>query len=92
MGHKTKVHEYFDLMAREVLAFIKESEFGYSEGWVPATIIKDQLGLKMPSYPQSNEMDNKTGWLFSIVARYLEDQNLVDFNKNGSRSYYRSKR
>ena len=92
MGHKTKVHEHFDLMAKEVLAFIKESESGYNERWVPAAFIKDQLGLKMSSYPQSNDIDNRTGWLFSIIARYLEDQNLVEFNKNSSRSFYRSKR
>jgi len=92
MGHKTKVHKYFDLMSTEVLAFIRESESGYSEGWVPATFIKDQLDLKLSAYPQGNKIDNKTGWLFSTIARHLQDKDLVEFSSNGSRSFYRSKR
>lgn len=61
MSRKSKVHEFFGLMSGEVLAFIKETESGFTDGWVPATHIKDQLGLKMSSYPQSNKIDNKTG-------------------------------
>lgn len=90
MNHKVKVHEFFGLMSDEVLAFIKESESGFPEGWVPATYIKDQLELKMSAYPQSNKIDNKTGWLFSTIARYLQDKNQVDFKKDGNRSYYKS--
>ena len=91
MSHKTKVHELFSLMSIEVLAFIKESESGFTEGWVPATYVKDQLELKLSSYPQSNKIDNKTGWLFAIIARYLEDNNSLIFKKDGSRSYYKSR-
>jgi len=89
MSHKQKVHEFFSLMSNEVLAFIKESESGFPEGWVPATYIKDQLELKLSSYPQSNKIDNKTGWLFAIIARYLEDNKSLTFKKDGSRSYYK---
>jgi hypothetical protein len=89
MGHKSRVHELFGLMSNEVLAFIKESESGFPEGWVPATYIKDQLKLNKPSYPQGNPIDNKTGWLFSTIARHLQDENLVEFKKTGSRSFYR---
>jgi len=90
MSHKTKIHELFSLISNEVLAFIKESESSFSEGWVPATYIKDQLELKLPSYPQSNKIDNNTGWLFAIIARHLEDSNSLAFKKEGSRSYYKS--
>ncbi len=90
MSRKTKVHELFGEIADEVLLFIKESESGFPDGWVPAAYIKDQLGLKLSSYPQSNKIDNKTGWLFAIIARYLEDQNKIDFKKIGNRSFYKS--
>jgi hypothetical protein len=77
-------------MADQVCLFIKESESGFSEGWVPATYIKDQLDLKRSSYPQSNKIDNKTGWLFATLARHLEDNGKVKFKKVGSRSFYKS--
>ena len=92
MSHKSKVHELFGLMSGEVLAYIKESESGFADGWVPATHIKDQLGLKMSSYPQGNKIDNETGWLFSTIARYLQDKNEVAFKKIGNRSYYKSRK
>lgn len=77
-------------MADEVRSFIKESESGFPEGWVPAAYIKDQLDLKKSSYPQNNKIDNKTGWLFATLARHLEDQHKVKFKKVGSRSFYKS--
>lgn len=88
MVHKAKIHKLFGLMSEEVLAFIKESESEFAEGWVPATYIKDQLDLKMSAYPHGNKIDNKTGWLFSTIARYLQDKNLVVFKSNASRSFY----
>jgi len=89
MSHKLKVHELFGLMSNEVIAFIKKSESGFPEGWVPATYINDQLELKKSSYPQGNKIDNKTGWLFATIARHLQDENRVDFKKIGSRSFYK---
>ena len=86
MSHKINVHEFFEKMSKEVLAFIRESESEFSENWVPATYIKDQLGLKLSAYPQGNKIDNKTGWLFSTIARFLQDQNLVEFKKIGTGS------
>jgi hypothetical protein len=92
MSHKTKVHELFGLMSGEVLAYIKESESDFPDGWVPAIHIKDQLGLKMSSYPLGNKIDNETGWLFSTIARYLQEKSRVDFKKVDNRSYYKSRR
>ena len=77
-------------MSEEVLVFIKESESGFTERWVPATYIKDQLDLKMSAYPQGNKIDNKTGWLFSTIARFLQDKNRVEYKNNGTRSFYRT--
>lgn len=90
MNHKAKISELFDAMATEVFSFIKESESGFPERWVPAAYIKDQLDLKKSSYPQSNQIDNKTGWLFATIARHLEDRGKVTFKKVGSRSYYKT--
>jgi hypothetical protein len=92
MDHKKKVQELFGLMSTEVLSYIQSAEPDFSNGWVPATYIKDQLGLKMSAYPQGNKIDNETGWLFSTIARYLQDKNQVDFKKIGNRSYYKSRK
>ncbi len=90
MIHKVKIHELFEQIANEVCAFIKESESNYGDGWVPATFIKDELELKKSSYPQENEIDNKTGWLFAIIARHLEDKTKIIFKKDGNRSFYKT--
>lgn len=89
MNHKLKVHGYFQLMSDTVNSFIKESESGFSEGWVPATYIKDQLELKKSAYPQGNTIDNETGWLFATIARHLQDENRLNFKKIGSRTFYK---
>lgn len=90
VNHKARVAELFDAMATEVVSYIKESESGVPEGWVPAAYIKDQLDLKKSSYPQTNQIDNKTGWLFATIVRHLEDRGKVTFKKAGSRSYYKT--
>ena len=90
MSHKSNIQDLFDKMSNEVCDFIKSSESGFSEGWVPATYIKDQLELKKSSYPQENTIDNKTGWLFAAIARHLQDKNKVIFKKEGRRSYYKT--
>lgn len=90
MDHKSKIHELFGEMADEVCDFIKSSEAGFGEGWVPAIYIKDQLELKKSAYPQGNKIDNKTGWLFSTIARHLQDEKKVLFKKVGSRSFYKT--
>lgn len=91
MSHKDTIHDLFDQMADEMAAFIEDSEAGFSEGWVPATYIKDQLQLKKSAYPQGNKIDNETGWLFATLARHLQDKDKVSFRKSGNRSFYRSK-
>ncbi|WP_369854439.1 hypothetical protein [Candidatus Thalassolituus haligoni] len=87
MSNKSKVDELFNAMSDEVCKFIKSSESGFSESWVSATYIKEQLDLKKPAYPQGNKIDNKTGWIFATIARHLQDQNKVLFKKVGSRSF-----
>ncbi|MCK7544410.1 hypothetical protein MLC59_09545 [Marinobacter bryozoorum] len=90
MNRKFRIHELFDAMAEELLLFIRESENEFSDGWVPATFIKEQLELKKSAYPKGNRIDNKTGWLFSTLARHLEDKSAIAFKKSGSRTFYKS--
>ncbi len=89
MSRKDKIQELFGLMSDEVCAFIRESESGFTGGWVPAAYIKGQLELKKSSYPQGNKIDNETGWLFATIARHLQDESKVDFQKIGNRSFYK---
>lgn len=72
MAYKQKLHQLFDDMSVEVYKFINSSESSFTEGWVPATFIKEQLDLKNSSYPPGNKINNKTGWLFAKIARHLQ--------------------
>lgn len=90
MNYKSHIHKLLDEISNELHGFIKTSEANFDDGWVPATYIKDELGLKLSSYPKENKIDNKTGWFFSTLARYLQDKNKVEFKKLGNRSYYRT--
>lgn len=91
MNRKSKIHRLLDEAAMEIYGFISDCETSHVERWVPASSIKDQLGLKLSSYPQENTIDNKTGWLFGTLARMLQDKGLVEFKKINNRSFYRTK-
>ncbi|EKF9663416.1 hypothetical protein O1C66_003711 [Vibrio cholerae] len=54
MKEKNKIDQLFNEMAEQVLSFIAKSESGFSEGWVPAAYIKQQLNLTKNAYPQGN--------------------------------------
>ncbi len=94
MSKKDNIHRLVDAAASELLAFIRESEAQYAAGdyWVPATEIKNKLELNFVAVPRSNKQYGEKGWLFAILARMLEDQELVEYQKIGSRAYYRSTR
>lgn len=89
---KAKIYALLDEAAMEIYSFVKEIENSYTERWVPAADIKNDLELKFSSYPIENEIDNKTGWLFATFARMLQEKDLLEFRKAGARSYYRTKR
>ncbi len=94
MSHRDNIHRLLQATANELLAFIRESEVQYSEedSWVPATEIKNKLKLNFVAVPKSNQQYGEKGWLFAILARILEDQGLVEYQKIGSRAYYRTTR
>ena len=92
MSRKERIHEHINAISDEVLAYIKEREDMFADRWVPASEIKNDLELAFVSVPKANKQYGPKGWLFAIVARMLEDANLVEFRKVASRSYYRSTR
>jgi len=94
MNHKENLHRLLQAAAIELLAFIRESEaqFQADDYWVPASEIKSKLELNFVAVPKSGKQYGEKGWLFATLARMLEDQGLVEYQKIGSRAYYRSAR
>jgi len=91
MGHMENIHNYIDKIAMEVFNFIKEEESKFEGGWVPAAHIKNALELNFVAVPKNNIQHGAKGWFFAIIARMLEDRDLVQYRKTDSRAYYRAK-
>jgi hypothetical protein len=92
MDHKTAIHSLLKVIAFELLEYIKDREPFFSDRWVPAAEIKNELELNFVAVPQMGEQYGEKGWLFAILARILEDEGTVEYRKKGSRAFYRSKR
>jgi hypothetical protein len=91
MNRKDKIHKLIHEAADELLAFIKESEAEFEDGWVPSAVIKTRLDLNFAAVPAANEQYGAKGWLFAILARMLEDRFLLEHKKESNRrSFYRS--
>ncbi|WP_354625494.1 hypothetical protein, partial [Psychromonas sp. MME2] len=81
---KQKVHQLFDEMSDEVHEFIKSSESGFSEGWVPLLLLKINWIKRSQHTLRAMNIDNKTGWLFATIARHLQDKDKLLYKKVGS--------
>lgn len=92
MNRKTRIHDLLRSMSDELLAFIREKEVVFKEGWVPSTYIKKELDLNFVCVPRNNKQYGEKGWLLAILARLLEDRELVEHVKVGNRAYFRSAR
>ena len=90
MDRKQNIHKHLDAITTEMLGFIKDNEPSFPDRWVPAAEIKRSLDLNFVAVPKQNTQYGQKGWLFAILARMLEDNNQVEFKKDGSRSFYRS--
>ena len=90
MDRKAIIHSHLKSIANEMLGFIKDNESNYPDKWVPAADIKRILDLNFVAVPKQNTQYGQKGWLFAILARLLEDDNQVEFKKDGARSFYRS--
>lgn len=92
MSHKENLHKLLQAAAIELQAYIRESEeqFQQDDCWVPASEIKRKLELNFVAVPKANKQYGEKGWLFATLARMLEDRGLLEYQKIGSRAYYRS--
>lgn len=92
MNRAEKIHKLLNEAADEILAFVKESESEFPDGWVPATEIKSKLDLNFVAVPKANKQYGAKGWLFGILARFLEDKSKLEYKKSdkNGRAFYRS--
>ena len=91
MNSEKRVHNLINELAQEVLSYIKTQEPSYMDRWVPASHVKSSLNLNFVAVPKGNIQYGAKGWLFAILARILEDNDQVEYQKVDSRAYYRSK-
>jgi len=91
MDRKAAIHRLLKEAAVELLEFIKEQESSFDERWVPAADIKNALDLNFVAVPKKGKQYGEKRWLFATLARMLEDQSLVEYRKQDSRAFYRSK-
>ena len=91
MDHRRKIHGHIQAAADELLEYVRASESGHPERWVPAIQIKDALELNFVAVPQGGNQYGPKGWLFAILARILEDQGRIEHKKVGSRAFFRSR-
>jgi hypothetical protein len=90
MNRKDVIRSLLDVVAFELLQFVKESESSFQQRWVPAAHIKEKLSLNFAAVPIENKQQGEKGWLFAILVRMLEDQHLLEYKKVRSRALYRS--
>lgn len=90
MNSKERIHALINEISTEVLQFIRNHESPSNDRWVPAAQIKSELELYFEAVPKDNKQYGSKGWLFAIIARMLEDQNLIEYKKSDGRAYYRS--
>ncbi|MFK4752592.1 hypothetical protein [Oceanobacter antarcticus] len=90
MNRKETMHKLIDVLAFELLQEIKQRENLNKDRWVAVAEINNDLELKFVAVPKDNTQYGEKGWLFAILARMLEDKGLVEFQKIGNNSYYRT--
>jgi hypothetical protein len=90
MNHKTSIHHHIRDCADELLDYTKLVASKYADGWVPIAEIKDALDLNFVAVPKANTPRGEKGWFFAILARILEDQGRLEYERRGSRSYCRA--
>lgn len=91
MDHKAEIQNGLQEIASTMLDFIKQQGKSHRNGWVPATFIKRELDLLVLCYPKNNEKQHgRQGWLFSILARMLEEQGKLRHRSDGKYAYYQA--
>lgn len=90
MNQKAAIHEHLHMCADDLLAYIKEVEALHPDRWVPTAGIKKALDINFVAVPKANTPRGEKGWFFAILARLLEDEGRLEYQRRGSRSYCRS--
>jgi hypothetical protein len=90
MDRKIAIHRHIEAASLELLEFVKERMPTSKDGWVPASEIKQSLALNFVAVPKAGKQYGEKGWLFAILARILEDRDLIEHKKLGSRAYFRA--
>ncbi|MCK4827322.1 hypothetical protein KA005_66945 [bacterium] len=91
MTRNERINYHINAICQEVFGYISENSDSEKGGWIPAVKIKNNLGLKVPEYPQNKDKSAR-GWLFGIAARRLEDMGMIEYENSGSRSFCRVNR
>lgn len=91
MNRKEKINQHIHAIAEEILGYIRENESPENDRWVPSTDINEKLDLKYNPSPKTAKTQGRKQWLFSVMARILEDQNKVEYEKKDGGVYYRCK-
>jgi len=93
MDRKTSVHASVNAIAREVLLFVGDAARAEAGGWVARADICDALGLRYPAAPKNGDQPRNrcddAGELFAVIARLLEDKELLEYRNDRGRAYYR---
>jgi len=89
MNHKKEIDDLFDEMCNVMESFIELHTDSYLDGWIPITLIKNNLDLNKDSYPQHSKTQGKSGWFFAVLARALEDQGRIQYRNDGKHSFCR---
>lgn len=88
---KQRIHELLNEAAGEILNFIKEYEGAFSGRWIPDTFIRNQLDLNISPYQKKGIASCHKGCFFAVLARVLEENDLVEYQVRNKLIFYRSK-
>ncbi len=91
MSRKDQVRSLVQQLAGEIYNYIKENEARFKDGKVPTAIIKKELELNFVCVPKANKQHGAKGWVFAALARMLEDQEKIEYQKTGNRSFCKTK-
>jgi hypothetical protein len=91
MKHKEELHALIQACADVLLDYIKNSGANHPDRWVPVAEIKRALDINFVAVPVANTPRGEKGWFFAILARILEDQGRLEYERRGSRSFCRAR-
>jgi hypothetical protein len=89
MDRKAAIHRHIEAASNELLEFIRQRMPLAQDGWVAAAEVKQSLGLNFVAVPRAATPRGEKGWLFATLTRMLEDRELLEYRKIGSRAFYR---